>query len=59
MVDLSYIPAKDDEWYPMVLRVQGDTITIAIKGQAGTIAFQAHDPYSVTAYANIRVRELP
>jgi hypothetical protein len=81
VVDLSHIPARDDEWYPMVLRVEGDTITITLKGREvvrwvqpadwagsydfadrkiapGTIAFQAHDSYSVTAYANIRIREL-
>ncbi len=81
VVDLSYIPAKDDEWYPMEIMVNGDTITITVKGSQvvrwmqpadwngsydtpgrkigpGTIAFQAHDPNSTTAYANIRVRPL-
>ena len=79
VMDLSYIPAKDDEWYPMVVAVEGDTITVTLKGNQvarwtqppdwngaydtpgrkiapGTIAFQAHDPGSTTAYANIRVR---
>jgi hypothetical protein len=82
VVDLSYVPAQDDEWFPMVMKVEGNTITIAVKGQEvvhwvqppdwagsydfsdrriapGTIALQAHDPYSVTAYANIRIRPLP
>ena len=79
VVDLSYIPAKDDEWYPMEINVRGDTVTITLKGkevvrwvqpadwpgsydfaerriQPGTIGFQAHDPFSVTGYANIRIR---
>ncbi len=79
VMDLSYIPAKDDEWYPMIVAVEGDTITVTLKGNQvarwtqppdwngaydtpgrkiapGTIAFQAHDPGSTTAYANIRVR---
>jgi hypothetical protein len=79
VMDLSYIPAKDDEWYPMVVAVEGDTITVTLKGNQvarwtqppdwngaydtpgrkiapGTIAFQAHDPGSTTAYSNIRVR---
>jgi hypothetical protein len=30
VVDLSYVPAKDDEWFPMEIMVQGDTITICI-----------------------------
>jgi Domain of Unknown Function (DUF1080) len=81
VVDLSYIPAKDDEWYPMEIQVRGQTITIAVKGSEvvrwtqpadwngaydtpgrkiapGTIAFQAHDPGSMTAYANIRIKTL-
>jgi uncharacterized lipoprotein YajG len=81
VVDLSYIPAKDDEWFPMEITVNGETITIAVKGTQviqwtqpadwngafdapgrkiapGTIAFQAHDPNSTTAYANIRIRPL-
>lgn len=81
VVDLSYIPAKDDEWFPMEIMVKGETITITVKGAQviqwtqpadwngsydtpgrklapGTIAFQAHDPNSTTAYANIRVRPL-
>ena len=81
VVDLSYIPAKDDEWFPMEITVQGETITISVKGTQviqwtqpadwngaydtpgrkiapGTIAFQAHDPNSTTAYANIRIRPL-
>jgi 3-keto-disaccharide hydrolase len=79
VVDLSYIPAKDDEWFPMEISVSGDTITVSVKGNQvvrwtqppdwngnydtpgrkiapGTIAFQAHDPNSTTAYANIRIR---
>ena len=79
VVDLSNIPGKDDEWIPMEIKGQGDTITIALKGQEvvrwtqpadwpgaydtpgrkigpGTIAFQSHDLYSVTAYSNIRVK---
>jgi len=79
VMDLSYIPAKDDEWYPMIVAVEGDTITVTLKGNQvarwtqppdwngaydapgrkiapGTIAFQAHDPGSTTAYSNIRVR---
>ena len=79
IVDLSNIPGKDDEWMPMEIKAQGDTITIAVKGQEvvrwtqpagwqtnydtasrkiapGTIAFQSHDTYSVTAYSNIRIR---
>jgi len=81
VVDLSNIPGKDDEWIPMEIKAQGDTITIALKGQevvrwtqpanwpsnydtasrkidAGTIAFQSHDLYSVTAYSNIRIKLL-
>jgi len=81
VVDLSYIPAKDDEWFPMTIHVEGNTITVALKGQQvlswtqppdwngnydtpgrkiapGTIAFQAHDPNSITAYANIRIKTL-
>jgi hypothetical protein len=81
VVDVSHIPAKDDEWYPMEINVRGDTIAITLKGkevlrwvqppdwpgsydfaerriQPGTIGFQAHDPFSVTAYANIRIRLL-
>jgi Domain of Unknown Function (DUF1080) len=79
VVDLSNIPGKDDEWIPMEIRSQGNTITVALKGQEvvrwtqpadwpgaydtpnrkiapGTIAFQSHDLYSVTAYSNIRVK---
>jgi hypothetical protein len=79
VVDLSNIPGKDDEWIPMEIKGQGDTIAIALKGQEvvrwtqpadwpgaydtpgrkigpGTIAFQSHDLYSVTAYSNIRVK---
>ncbi len=81
VMDLSYIPAKDDEWYPMEINVKDNTITVTLKGNQvvrwtqppdwngsydtpgrkiapGTIAFQAHDPNSVTAYANIRIRPL-
>ena len=32
VMDLSYIPAKDDEWYPMIVAVEGDTITVTLKG---------------------------
>lgn len=79
VVDLSNIPGKDDEWIPMEIKSQGNTITVALKGQEvvrwtqptdwpgaydtpgrkigpGTIAFQSHDLYSVTAYSNIRVK---
>jgi len=31
VVDLSYIPAKDDEWFPMEIIVRGQTITISVK----------------------------
>lgn len=81
VVDLSHIPAKDDEWYPMEIMVKDSTITITVKGSQvvrwtqpadwngaydtpgrkiapGTIAFQAHDPGSTTAYANIRIKSL-
>jgi len=79
VVDLSNVPGKDDEWMPMEIVGQGNTITISVKGQEvvrwtqpadwqsnydtasrkigpGTFAFQSHDLYSVTAYANIRVK---
>jgi len=79
VVDLSNVPGKDDEWIPMEIKAQGDTITIALKGQEvvhwtqpadwqsnydtasrkigpGTIAFQSHDTFSVTAYSNIRIK---
>ena len=79
VVDLSNVPGKDDEWIPMEIKAQGDTITVAVKGQEvvrwtqpadwqsnydtasrkiapGTIAFQSHDLYSVTAYSNIRIK---
>jgi hypothetical protein len=81
VVDVSYAPAADDEWYPMEIVANGDTITITLKGRevvrwaqppdwagtwdfvgrriaSGTIAFQAHDPTSTTAYANIRIKAL-
>jgi hypothetical protein len=81
VVDLSNIPGKDDEWIPMEIKGQGNTITITVKGEEvvrwtqpagwesnydtasrkiapGTIAFQSHDTYSVTAYSNIRVKLL-
>lgn len=32
VVDLSYIPAKDDEWFPMEIQVRGQTITVWVKG---------------------------
>jgi Domain of Unknown Function (DUF1080) len=79
VVDLSNIPGQDDEWIPMEIKGQGNTIAISLKGAEvvrwtqpadwpgaydtpgrkvgpGTIAFQSHDAYSVTAYANIRVK---
>ena len=81
VVDLSNIPAKDDEWMPMEIVARGNTITVSVKGEEvlkwvqpanwqtnydtpsrriapGTIAFQAHDPYSVTAYSNVRIKLL-
>ena len=81
VVDLSNIPGKDDEWIPMEIKAQGNTITVTVKGQEvvhwtqptdwqsnydtasrkiapGTIAFQSHDTYSVTAYSNIRLKLL-
>jgi 3-keto-disaccharide hydrolase len=81
VVDLSNIPGKDDEWIPMEIKAQANTITVTLKGQEvvrwtqpaewpgaydtpgrkigpGTIAFQSHDTYSVTAYSNIRVKLL-
>ena len=81
VVDLSNIPGKDDEWIPMEIKGQANTISISVKGQEvvrwtqpadwqsnydtpsrkiapGTIAFQSHDTYSVTAYSNIRVKLL-
>jgi 3-keto-disaccharide hydrolase len=32
VVDLSYIPAKDDEWFSMEIQVKGQTITVWVKG---------------------------
>lgn len=32
VVDLSYIPAKDEEWFPMEIVVKGQTIAISVKG---------------------------
>ena len=32
VVDLSYIPAKDDEWFPMEIMAKGMTITVWVKG---------------------------
>ncbi len=81
VVDLSNIPGKDDEWIPMEIKAEGQTITIGLKGQEvvhwtqpadwqsnydtpsrkiapGTVAFQSHDTYSVTAYSNIRIKLL-
>ncbi len=81
VVDLSNVPGKDDEWIPMEIKAQGNTITITVKGQEvvrwtepadwqsnydtasrkiapGTIAFQSHDTYSMTAYSNIRIKLL-
>lgn len=31
VVDLSYVPAKDDEWFPMEIVVKGLTITVFVK----------------------------
>jgi hypothetical protein len=79
VVDLSTIAGKDDEWIPMEIKAQGNTIAISLKGQEvvrwtqpadwsgsydtagrkigpGTIAFQSHDAFSTTAYANIRIK---
>jgi hypothetical protein len=81
VVDLSNVPGKDDEWIPMEIKGEANTITISLKGQEvvrwtqpadwqsnydtasrkigpGTIAFQSHDTYSVTAYSNIRLKLL-
>jgi len=81
VVDLSNVPGKDDEWIPMEIKGQGNTISVTVKGQEvvhwtqpadwqsnydtasrkiapGTIAFQSHDTYSVTAYSNIRLKLL-
>jgi hypothetical protein len=33
VVDLSNIPAKDDEWFPMEIQVKGQTITVWVKGE--------------------------
>ena len=33
VVDVSNIPGKDDEWIPMEIKGQGNTITVALKGQ--------------------------
>ena len=33
VVDLSNVPGKDDEWIPMEIKGQGNTITISVKGQ--------------------------
>jgi hypothetical protein len=33
VVDLSNVPGKDDEWIPMEIKGQGNTITISLKGQ--------------------------
>jgi hypothetical protein len=32
VVDLSYIPAQDDEWFPMEMVVKGQEIVIKVKG---------------------------
>jgi hypothetical protein len=32
VVDLSYIPAKDGEWFPMEIQVKGQTVTVWVKG---------------------------
>ena len=81
VVDLSNVPGKDDEWIPMQITGQGNTIAIALRGEEvvrwtqpagwqsnydhpsrkiapGTIAFQSHDTFSVTAYSNIRIKLL-
>ncbi len=33
IVDLSNVPGKDDEWIPMEIKGQANTITISVKGQ--------------------------
>jgi hypothetical protein len=33
VVDLSNIPAKDDEWFAMEIQVRGQTITVWVKGE--------------------------
>ena len=33
VVDLSNIPAKDDEWFPMEISVRGMTMTVFVKGE--------------------------
>ncbi|MEO7192261.1 MAG: DUF1080 domain-containing protein [Vicinamibacterales bacterium] len=33
VVDLSNIPAKDDEWFPMEIMVRGQTISVTVKGE--------------------------
>jgi hypothetical protein len=33
VVDLSYVPAKDDEWFPMEIMLKNGTITVFLKGQ--------------------------
>jgi len=33
VVDLSNVPGKDDEWIPMEIKGQGNTVTISLKGQ--------------------------
>jgi hypothetical protein len=32
VVDLSYIPARDDEWFPMEIMLKGQTIAVWLKG---------------------------
>jgi hypothetical protein len=74
VVDLSYIPAKDDEWFTEHIIVKGDEITIRVNDTQvvswtkpadftkeitpGTFALQAHDPNSTVYYKNIRVKPL-
>ena len=33
VLDLSNIPGKDDEWIPMQIKAEGNTITVTLKGQ--------------------------
>jgi hypothetical protein len=61
VVDLSNIPGKDDEWIPMEIKAQGNTIAITVKGQevvrwTQPADWQSNDTYSVTAYSNIRIK---
>jgi hypothetical protein len=33
VLDSTYIPAKDDEWFPMEIMVQGSVVTTTVKGR--------------------------